>query len=163
MIIIGYQGIGKSSSISSDNKFIDLESGNFWFNGEDGNLTRHNNWYIPYCNIAEHLSQQGYTVFVSSHKEVRNQLKKSKELVVACYPDISLKNQWIKRLRERYEKTGLEKDWKAFVNADERFEENIKEIEEDCRFKIKIDSMNYSLSSLIYKFMYFHKRGETER
>ena len=52
MIIIGYQGIGKSTLAGKDNKFIDLESGNFWVNGE-----RVENWYIPYCQIAEHLSK----------------------------------------------------------------------------------------------------------
>lgn len=33
MIIIGYQGIGKSTLAHEDNKYIDLESGNFWYQG----------------------------------------------------------------------------------------------------------------------------------
>lgn len=56
MIFIGYQGIGKST-LAGYNRYIDLESGNFWINGK-----RDENWYIPYCNIAEHLSEQGYRV-----------------------------------------------------------------------------------------------------
>lgn len=59
MIIVGYQGIGKSSLAGRDKKFIDLESGNFWIDGK-----RADDWYKPYCKIAEHLSQQGYYVFV---------------------------------------------------------------------------------------------------
>ena len=62
MIYVGYQGIGKSS-IAGKNKCIDLESGNFWVDGK-----RDENWYIIYCNIAQHLSEQGYNVFLSSHK-----------------------------------------------------------------------------------------------
>ena len=58
MIISGYQGIGKSSLAGSHN-CIDLESGNFWIDG-----VRDNDWYKPYCKIANHLSEQGYIVFV---------------------------------------------------------------------------------------------------
>ena len=71
MIFVGYQGIGKSSISGNGN--IDLESGNFWVN-----LTRYCDWYKVYCNIAKSLSEQGYNVFLSSHKVVRDELKKKK-------------------------------------------------------------------------------------
>lgn len=97
MIIIGYQGIGKST-LAGKNKCIDLESGNFWFYDlETYQKVRHNDWYVPYCNIANHLSEQGYTVFTSSHEVVRNELKKSKEDVFIIYPSIELKDEWIKK------------------------------------------------------------------
>lgn len=35
LIIIGYQGIGKSSCAGPANKCIDLESGNFFIGGRD--------------------------------------------------------------------------------------------------------------------------------
>ena len=66
MIVIGYQGIGKSTLANKDLRFIDLESGNFWVDGK-----RADDWYKPYCQIAEHLSRQGYIVFTSSHEVVR--------------------------------------------------------------------------------------------
>ena len=53
MIVIGYQGIGKSTLAGRDHKFIDLESGNFWVDGK-----RADDWYKPYCQIAEHLSKK---------------------------------------------------------------------------------------------------------
>lgn len=34
MIVIGYQGIGKSTLANKDLRFIDLESGNFWVDGK---------------------------------------------------------------------------------------------------------------------------------
>ena len=68
MIIVGYQGIGKSSLAGVGN-CIDLESSNFWINGK-----RDPEWYKPYCKIADHLSKQGYTVFTSSHEVVRREL-----------------------------------------------------------------------------------------
>ena len=90
MIIIGYQGIGKSTLAKNDLRYIDLESSNFFVNGK-----RDENWYIIYCSIAEHLSQQGYRVFVSSHEVVRKQLENSKEKVYVCHPRLDLKDLWI--------------------------------------------------------------------
>ena len=85
MIIIGYQGIGKSSISVRNSCRIDLESGTFW-----NNDTRPNDWYIYYCNIAEHLSKQKFTVFTSSHKEVRERLKFSNENIWVIYPSLYL-------------------------------------------------------------------------
>ena len=73
MIISGYQGIGKST-LAGKNNCIDLESGNFWVGRK-----RSDDWYKIYCNIAVHLSRQGYTVFVSSHEVVRKELEKYKK------------------------------------------------------------------------------------
>lgn len=108
MIIVGYQGIGKSTLAGKDG-FIDLESGNFWVDG-----IRPENWYKMYVKIAVHLSQQGYTVFTASHKVVRDELKRYNEKVVVCYPSLKLKEEWIKKLEERYNYTQLEKDFKVW-------------------------------------------------
>ena len=85
MIYVGYQGIGKSS-ISGKNNCIDLESGNFWVDGK-----RIDDWYKIYVNIAEHLSNQGYKVFMSSHKVVREELNKRKIEFKVIMPSIFLK------------------------------------------------------------------------
>ncbi len=123
MIIIGYQGIGKSTLTKKDMRFIDLESSCTWVNGK-----RSDDWYVVYCNFAEDLSRQGHTVFVSSHEVVRNQLKTSKEEVYVCCPALDLKDDWIQRLQARYERTKLEKDYKALMNAKDRYSENIQEL-----------------------------------
>ena len=147
MVVVGYQGIGKSTLAAKDKDFIDLESGNFFING-----IRESYWYLIYCNIAESLSQQGYTVLVSSHAQVRQRLKKSTEEVIAIVPNPNLKDRWIKKLFNRYESSKLEKDKKAYMNAKERCEENIQEIMDDCRVTVTIDNMdNYNLCDLINK------------
>ena len=143
MIIIGYQGIGKSTLAGTD-RFIDLESSNFWVDGK-----RADDWYKPYCSIAEHLSSQGYDVFVSSHEVVRNQLKDSKELVVIAHPSIELKDEWIEKLKNRYESTKLEKDYKAYMNAVDRYEDNIKELMNNMFIHIEITKIDYKLKELI--------------
>lgn len=148
MIIIGYQGIGKSSIAGRDRKFIDLESGNFWVDGK-----RAEDWYKPYCQIAEHLSRQGYIVFTSSHEVVRKQLENSGEVVVLCYPSLKLKDMWIDKLEKRYQDTGLEKDYKALMNAKDRFDENIRELDESrFDFKIVLSKPDYDLEASLIHF-----------
>ena len=145
MIVIGYQGIGKSTLAGRNNKFIDLESGNFWIDGK-----RADDWYKPYCKIAEHLSQQGYIVFTSSHEVVRKQLEDSNEIVVLVYPSINLKHEWISKLDYRYQMSGLEKDYKALMNAKDRYIENIQELEaSNIKHKMALIKMNYDLEAAL--------------
>lgn len=136
MIIIGYQGIGKSTLVKKTNNrhyaqndkgtivphyhFIDLESSCMRYSDTD---ERPYYWHDLYCNIAEDLSRQGNVVFTASHKVIRNRLSHSKEKVIICYPDIKLKDQWLERLKQRYETTKLDKDYRAYANAVDCFED----------------------------------------
>ena len=143
MIISGYQGIGKSS-LAGKNNCIDLESGNFWVDGK-----RADDWYKPYCQIANHLSEQGYIVFVSSHEVVRRELEKSKEPVYAIFPAIDLKDEWIKKLEDRYNNTKLDKDYRALMNAKDRYKENITELMQGNLKFYEITRINYHLDDII--------------
>lgn len=154
MIVIGYQGIGKSTLAGKDNRYIDLESGNFWVDGK-----RAEDWYKPYCQIAEHLSQQGYVVFTSSHEVVRNQLENSNEVVVLVYPSFELKDKWIDKLDYRYQDSGLEKDYKALMNAKDRYSDNIQELEQsNIGYKLVLRTMDYDLEAAL-----IHLKNEIER
>ena len=143
MIISGYQGIGKSS-LAGKNNCIDLESGNFWVDGK-----RADDWYKPYCQIASHLSEQGYTVFVSSHEVVRRELEKSKEPVYVIFPAIDLKDKWIKKLEDRYNNTKLDKDYRALMNAKDRYKENITELMRGNLKFYEITRIYYQLESIL--------------
>lgn len=145
MIIIGYQGIGKSTLASKENNFIDLESSNFFHNG-----VRSDNWYVYYCNIAAHLSKQGFNVFVSSHEVVRNRLKKYfDEPLISIIPSISLKDEWIRKLEERYNNHKSEKNYKAWMNAVARYEDNINEIKNSGIGFIEIENIDYNLEDVL--------------
>ena len=145
MVIVGYQGIGKSSLSKKSNKYIDLESSNFFVNG-----VRDDNWYIVYANIAEYLSNQGYLVFTSSHKVVREELSRRNMDRYIIAPDIALKDEWIDKLEKRYSITKMEKDYKALMNAKDCFEDNIQELFSDSNFKsIRLSTINYSLERLV--------------
>lgn len=150
MIIIGYQGIGKSTLAKHHPHIVDLESNNFFIKDEaTEQKVRDKNWYIPYCNIAENLSKQKKIVCVSSHKEVRERLKNSTEMVISCVPDFSLKDEWIKKLRDRYESTKSMKDYKAWKNANDHYLENITDIMNDATYTILIKNIQYNLKELI--------------
>lgn len=127
LIIIGYQGIGKSS-IAGQDGCIDLESGNFYIGA-----FRPDNWYIPYCKIAQSLANQGYTVLVSSHRIVVNYLSSDPlppnvaKVVVFC-PPVRWKEEWIERLQKRFDETGLDKDYRALMNAKQGYTEQIQHL-----------------------------------
>lgn len=157
VIIVGYQGIGKSSLAKYDRLFIDLESSSF-FLGD----TRPDYWYMIYVNIAIHLASQGRVVFVSSHKEVRDYLLKVSSTtpeihILCCTPSVYIKKEWIDRLWLRYEQSKSNKDWKAWQNALLSYEANIQEIQNSGIPYIEITSMNYSLKALIHQ--YFNDRN----
>lgn len=147
MIVIGYQGIGKSTLAQKDFRYVDLESSAL----RQGDVRWHN-WYEPYCMIAEWLSRQGYTVFVSSHKEVRDYLNEfCKEPFCAVVPSEILKNEWTDKLRKRYEQFPTGKNYRAYMNAVDRYTENVREIKNDVADVREITSMNYELDRLIDK------------
>ena len=148
MIIIGYQGIGKSTLAKCGKDYIDLESGNFFVDG-----VRPDGWEKIYAQIARHLSEQGYTVFVSSHKAVRDALRYIGVPVGVCYPSVELKDAWIDKLQKRYDDSHLEKDYRALKNAVDRYEDNISKIVDDGVrygfYLLPIRSIEYNLFDLI--------------
>lgn len=157
-IVVGYQGIGKSTlARSGKGRYIDLESSSFSVrDGMTDNYVKINGWEKIYCKIAEHLAEQGYTVFVSSHAEVRKILKESKCKVVAVVPHPDLGELWIEKLKQRYFDTELEKDRRAWLNAKERYRENVMEIMHDFQEinsveqkVFVIDNMNYRLDDYV--------------
>lgn len=154
MIIIGYPGIGKSTLAATDNRYIDLESSCFTVDGK-----KIDDWYVAYCQVAEHLSKQGYIVFVSSHADVVRYLSKvDLEAVAIVYPSIKLRDQWVEKLRQRFDDSGLEKDYLAWVRSIEHYEDDVRALMEvpytkyGDRFicgRVELDSMDYDLKERI--------------
>ena len=144
MIYCGYQGIGKST-LGGKFNIIDLESGNFWVNN-----VRVNEWYAIYANMAQHLSNQGFIVFTASHKIFRDYLNEQGIEFTTISPSVDLKDEWIKRLEERYNMTKLDKDYKALMNAKEKYEENVLDLQSEKNALI-IKRMDYSLLDMLIK------------
>ena len=144
MIYCGYQGIGKST-LGGKFNIIDLESGNFWVNS-----VRVNEWYAIYANMAQHLSNQGFIVFTASHKIFRDYLNEQGIEFTTISPSVDLKDEWVKRLEERYNMTKLNKDYKALMNAKEKYEENVLDLQSEKNALI-INRMDYSLLDMLIK------------
>ena len=125
MIIVGYQGVGKSTAAQHHELFIDLESSNFRIRGE-----RFENWEQVYVNVAIDLSRQGYFVLTSSHKKILEMVMISGEkyAVVIPQPSHEVKNEWLDMLYHRYTQTNLNKDLAAYENAREQYDANIHKI-----------------------------------
>lgn len=153
MIIIGYQGIGKSTLVANNpgGKYIDLESGNFWIDGK-----RSDDWYKPYCKIAADLSSQGFIVFTSSHEVVRNELMKYDEKAVVICPSIKLKDEWIEKLKVRWEESKLDKDYRAYMNAVDRYTDNINELINSSFVVCEIENINYTMKHVTDKLDHYY-------
>ena len=146
MIVIGYQGIGKTTICKDNPRYIDFESSALKVNGE-----RPADWFIPYCQMAIALSKQGYVVFTSSHKEVREYLKDCGEYCVSIVPVENLRKEWLEKLRQRARASGLQKDEVAYLNAQERYEENINEIKDSAEHLVELSYMRYDLQEIIHE------------
>ena len=162
MIITGYQGIGKSTLAKNNDKIIDLESSCFWkydlYDFEKkGEKSRPEDWYVYYCQMAQYLSRQGYIVFVSCHPEVRKFLSiRNSERFCAIFPDKSIKDDWIERLRNRYDKNKSDKDLRALQHAEKYFDSDIGQLWHECQYGEEyyhdvaiIKNINYDLMDLL--------------
>lgn len=150
MIIIGFPGIGKSTLASNNDKFVDLESSYF----KTPNA-RNDDWVVDYCKLAEVLSRNGHIVFISSHKAVRDYLAKmdTSETVACIFPSERIKYDWLRKLEYRYMITGLYKDYRSFIRARDRYDDDIRELYSDdgISYKWVITDINYNLEEEIHK------------
>lgn len=147
MIVIGYPGIGKSTLAEQDLKYIDLESSCF---RNKSDQSKPENWHIYYCQMAEYLSAQGYIVFVSSHKEIQNYFRDNRnEYAICIYPSILIADQWKAKLKERYENTNTDKNYRAWLNAETQYMVNISALMICGIPHVEINDMNYNLADLI--------------
>lgn len=142
MIICGYQGIGKST-IAGQLYTIDLESSNFYIDGE-----RDENWYKVYANFARHLSEQGYIVFTASHKLFREYMNSQGIGFVTVSPSLELKDEWIAKLEERYNTDRTEKNYRAYMNAKISYEDNVRDLQSEKNAYI-INNMDYLMYDVI--------------
>lgn len=153
LIICGYPGIGKSSC-AGWNGAIDLES--ITFSQEMGMI----NWIPLYVKTAIQLAEQGFTVFISTHREVRKYLasNSSKFPVVIFCPKVEWKEQWVQRLQARYDQSKDSKDLRALEHVRDfwdKIPEMIKEAREAKIPVIQPAELDYNLKSYIY-WLQFH-------
>ena len=134
MIIVGFPAIGKSSVCAEqakiDHSCIDLESSNF---------AKRTGWVEDYIRVATDLHTQGFNVFVSSHKEVRDELLRvtNPGSVLLVFPCPELKDEWLRRLQERYQRNPSTKNYKALEYMMNNYDSAVQEMWES-RFPHKL-------------------------
>lgn len=150
MIIIGYPGVGKTSLAGRYNQYIDLESSNW--NSPDN--TKPDMWWWSYGKVAEDLSRQGYRVFVSCHPSVQKYFEESNEYVMVLYPSLELKEEWIKRVTDRYDRDRSMKNLAALNNVELYYDKQISSLNNSpFKNKLVLKYMNYTLDNEIDNFM----------
>ena len=109
-IISAFPGTGKTHLFNSTDLFV-LDSDSSYF--DKSNFPQ---------NYIEHIkSYMGKVdlILVSSHKEVRQELKKNKLDFYLVYPSINLKNEYLRRYKERGSSKGfigfLDRNWNDFI------------------------------------------------
>lgn len=144
MIYSGFPCIGKSTLAEKHHlPIIDLESSMLFVDGK-----RPDNWEKIYINYAEDLNRQGFDVFVSSHKSVRDEMKQRDVDFISIFPSKELKPEWERKLKERYYSNPTEKNQRAMNYILEHFEESIDDMSKDPRI-FCIENADYSLASIL--------------
>lgn len=88
-IISAFPGMGKSYIAQNYKNWVDLESTPF-----------QKNWKL-YADVANHMSSNGYNVMVSTHKEMRDELKLRSADFTLAMPSRNLKQEYIRRYKYR--------------------------------------------------------------
>lgn len=108
MIICGFPGTGKSTMARFTN-WVDLESTPF-----------EKDW-LRYAKVAKHMSDNGYVVMVSTHKELLAEFEQIEVPYTVIIPPITDKDTYI----YRYDMRGntydfirlLDANWERWINA----------------------------------------------
>lgn len=107
-IVCGFAGIGKSTAAKNNVGVVDLESTPF-----------NKNWKI-YADVAVHMANNGYTVLLSMHKDLRDELNKRAVHYLVAIPPINNKDEYLKRYESRGNTAEfielLRKNWFDWLN-----------------------------------------------
>ena len=71
------------------------------------------------------------------------------DFITTVFPERWLKDEWINKLQKRYDAEPSNKNYKALMNAKDRFEDNVKELEEWGGGFYGIQDMDYDLMDIV--------------
>lgn len=106
-IVCGFAGVGKSTAALSMPGVVDLESTPF-----DKDWER-------YSKVAQHMAANGYTVLLSCHRELREQLTRDGASYLLAMPPRDARDEYLSRYVDRGNAaefvTLLKTNWDAFL------------------------------------------------
>ena len=107
MIICGFPGTGKST-MAKFSRWVDLESTPF-----------KKNWLL-YAEVAKHMSDNGYTVMISTHKETLDALEQIEASYTVIIPQITDKDIYLHRYVMRGDNCDfirlLDSNWQCWIS-----------------------------------------------
>lgn len=137
VVISGFPAIGKSY-LTQYSKYFVSDSDSSFFSKECFPSN-----YIDHIRVLKNAAHYDY-ILVSSHKEVRDELKKHMTFYLV-YPDVSLKEEYIQRYINRGSPEGFVEMMKANF---ENFVQECEDITDPQIIKIKLTS-GQTLSDVI--------------
>ena len=143
MIICGYAGVGKTTLCKQYKKYIDLDSNTF---------QKDSNWVETYCETVIKLVNDGYDVFVSCHKAVRNYFDTKEIEYITISPTLELEKQWLEKLKKRYFDDTSDANYRAVDRIIHHYTEDITDLLK-ARNVIVIDNVKYELKTLLNEYM----------
>ena len=110
MIICGFPGVGKTM-MAKFSRWVDLESTPFSYRGQ---------WSL-YAEVAKHMSDNGYTVMVSTHAEMLEALEQIEARYTVVIPPITDKDTYLRRYVLRGNTNDfiqhLAENWQRWITA----------------------------------------------
>jgi len=138
IVVSAFPACGKSYMFNNYNDkpftMLDSDSSQFsWVKYENGINTKERDSDFPNNYIKHIKDNMGKVdvIFVSSHDIVRKALNENKINFFMVYPDKSMKEEWIKRFRERGNDENfiafISNNWDNFIDKIENEEKCLKE------------------------------------
>jgi len=110
MIICGFPGVGKTM-MAKFSRWVDLESTPFSYRGQ----------WLLYAEVAKHMSDNGYTVMVSTHAEMLEALEQIEARYTVVIPPITDKDTYLRRYDLRGNTDDfiqhLAENWQRWITA----------------------------------------------
>lgn len=132
---------------ASNCKILDSDSSEFSWIWKDGVKTEERNPEFPQ-NYIEHIESEMLhqdIIFISTHQNVRQGLQEKGFSYYLVYPDRSMKEEWIKRYRERGSS-------EAFIQSlDENWDTYMDQMEAEQTNKIVLDKETDNLEDALLK------------
>lgn len=143
MIILGFPGIGKTYAAERSWRMIDLDE---WYSKIDWNYESSPSLYT---SLADHLNRQGYDVLIPLDEWNLKDLERARMNATIIFPSAELRDDWIERLRVRWEHSGSTKDYYICEWIRVHYKEMIDEIKQSQLKKLEIGTMDYDLYDII--------------
>lgn len=156
-IYCGYPCVGKSSitGISIFNKedkcmhtMVDMETSLM----RDCYGDRPDNWVDIYVNYVNDLTEQGINVMCSTHNAVRSELESRGLDYINVFPSLNIKDWWLDRMQDRWEKCPSDKNKAAYDRAMGYYEEDIKDLMQHNKYISIGIERKYDLKDLIEEY-----------